>query len=48
MDTKKRKKELGMRYILEVGLTRLENGIHVEDTEKENIKDDCYISSLRN
>ena len=46
MDTKKRKKELGMRYILEVGL--IENGIHVEDTGEENIKGDSYISSLRN
>ena len=46
MDTKKRKKELGMRYILEVGL--IENGIYVDDTGKENIKGDSNISSLRN
>lgn len=46
MDTKKRKKELGMRYILEVGL--IENGIYVDDTGKENIKGDSNISSFRN
>lgn len=46
MDTKKRKKEFGMRCILEVGL--IENGIHVDDTGKENIKGDFNISSLRN